>query len=75
VRSGVRSTIATLWRVNDQASAVLMGRFYQELAKIEQTKISKAEALRRAQLSLLKDPVYKGQPYYWAPYLLIGNWT
>jgi CHAT domain-containing protein len=75
VRSGARSTIATLWRVNDQASAVLMGRFYEELAKIEQTKISKAEALRRAQLSLLNDPAYKGQPYYWAPYLLIGNWT
>jgi CHAT domain-containing protein len=75
VRSGARSTVATLWRVNDQASAVLMGRFYEELSKIGTTKISKAEALRRAQLSLLRDPAYRQQPYYWAPYLLIGNWT
>jgi CHAT domain-containing protein len=75
VRSGARSTVATLWRVNDEASAVLMGRFYEELSKIGTTKISKAEALRRAQLSLLRDPAYRQQPYYWAPYLLIGNWT
>ncbi|NJM48043.1 MAG: CHAT domain-containing protein [Alkalinema sp. RU_4_3] len=75
VRSGARSTVATLWRVNDEASAVLMGRFYEELSKISTTKISKAEALRRAQLSVLRDPAYRQQPYYWAPYLLIGNWT
>jgi CHAT domain-containing protein/predicted Zn-dependent protease len=75
VRSGARSTVATLWRVNDQASAVLMGRFYEELSKIGTTKISKAEALRRAQLSVLRDPAYRQQPYFWAPYLLIGNWT
>jgi CHAT domain-containing protein len=75
VRSGARSTVATLWRVNDEASATLIGQFYDQLAHINQTGISKAEALRRAQLAILKDPNYRQQPYYWAAYVLIGNWT
>ncbi|MCU0550548.1 MAG: CHAT domain-containing protein [Leptolyngbya sp. Prado105] len=75
VQSGARSTVATLWRVNDEASAKLMEVFYAELAKINQTGISKAEALRRAQLAILKDPTYEQQPFFWAPYILIGNWT
>ncbi|MBP5972999.1 CHAT domain-containing protein [Brasilonema sp. CT11] len=75
VRSGARSTVATLWRVNDEASATLIGQFYDQLAQISKTGISKAEALRRAQLAILKDPNYRQQPYYWAAYVLIGNWT
>jgi len=35
--------------------------------------ISKAEALRQAQLSLMKQDAYK-HPYYWAPVVLIGDW-
>ncbi|WP_348251617.1 MULTISPECIES: CHAT domain-containing protein [Leptolyngbya] len=75
VQSGARSTVATLWRVNDEASAKLMEVFYAELAKINQTGISKAEALRRAQLAILNDEKYEQQPFFWAPYILIGNWT
>ncbi|MBW4595747.1 MAG: CHAT domain-containing protein [Brasilonema angustatum HA4187-MV1] len=75
VRSGARSTVATLWRVNDEASATLIGQFYDQLAHISKTGISKAEALRRAQLAILKDRNYRQQPYYWAAYVLIGNWT
>lgn len=75
VQSGARSTIATLWRVNDEASAKLMEVFYGELAKVNQTGISKAEALRRAQIAILKDQKYDQQPFYWAAYILIGNWT
>jgi CHAT domain-containing protein len=74
VRSGARSTIATLWRVNDALSATLMGNFYNELANIKSTGISKAEALRRAQLSIINNPEYRNQLAYWAPYILIGNW-
>ncbi len=70
VRAGARSTLATLWFVSDAATAELMTRFYQEL---EDTTISKAEALRRAQVALLKDSKYQ-QPIYWAPYVLVGNW-
>ncbi|ARV63018.1 hypothetical protein BZZ01_14080 [Nostocales cyanobacterium HT-58-2] len=75
VRSGARSTVATLWRVNDEASATLIGQFYDQLAQVKKTGISKAEALRRAQLAILKDPNYREQPYFWAAYVLIGNWT
>ncbi|NJM49013.1 MAG: CHAT domain-containing protein, partial [Alkalinema sp. RU_4_3] len=35
--------------------------------------ISRAEALRQAQLSLLKNPQYQ-LPLFWSPYVLIGNW-
>ncbi len=75
VRSGARSTVASLWAINDQATATLMGKFYSELAQLNQTGISKAEALRRAQLSILNDPQYQKQPYFWAAFVLIGNWT
>jgi CHAT domain-containing protein len=69
VRSGARSTIATLWLVNDAATGSLMAQFYRELG---QTGVSKAEALRRAQVTLLKGR-YKN-PYFWAPFVLVGNW-
>ena len=75
VRSGARSTVATLWRVNDQASSDLMKKFYSELAQIQKTKISRAEALRRAQLSILQDPKYRKEPFFWAAYILLGNWS
>lgn len=70
VRAGANSTLATLWSVNDEATANLMRYFYQHLSN---TKEGKAEALRRAQLALLKDPQYE-HPVYWAPYILVGNW-
>ena len=70
VRAGARSTLATLWFVSDAATAELMTRFYQELSN---PTISKAEALRRAQVALLKDSRYQ-QPTLWAPYVLVGNW-
>ena len=70
VKAGARSTLATLWFVSDEATAALMNRFYQELSD---TTISKAEALRRAQVALLKDSRYE-KPILWAPYVLVGNW-
>ncbi|WP_242046882.1 MULTISPECIES: CHAT domain-containing protein [Fischerella] len=68
VRAGARSTLATLWQVSDRSTAEVMGQFYQELTNPEMTK---AEALHQAQLALFKR--YKA-PYYWAPYVLVGNW-
>ncbi|NEP01406.1 MAG: CHAT domain-containing protein [Symploca sp. SIO2E9] len=70
VRAGARSTLATLWLVDDRATAELMIRFYRELTD---TRISKAEALRRAQVALLKDKYYQ-HPRLWAPFVLVGNW-
>ncbi|MEL6462055.1 MAG: CHAT domain-containing protein [Cyanobacteria bacterium J06621_15] len=74
VRSGARSTIATLWRVNDEVSASLISQFYEQLATADKTGISKAEALRQAQLKILKNPNYQA-PYFWGAYVLLGNWT
>ncbi len=68
VRAGARSTVATLWSVNDESTAQLMTKFYQELAN---TSLSKAEALRQAQINILTK--YEA-PYFWAPYILVGNW-
>ncbi|MBD2446991.1 CHAT domain-containing protein [Nostoc sp. FACHB-152] len=70
IRAGASSTLATLWSVNDEATSTLMDQFYKEL---QQPKKMKAEALRNAQLALLKDPLYN-HPVYWSPYVLVGNW-
>ncbi|WP_242018278.1 CHAT domain-containing protein [Pseudanabaena sp. FACHB-1998] len=70
VRSGARSTIASLWSVEDGATATLMENFYQELSIAGTTK---ADALRRAQMSLLKNTQFT-HPFYWAPFVLVGNW-
>jgi CHAT domain-containing protein/Flp pilus assembly protein TadD len=70
VRSGARSTLATLWSVNDRSTASLMVEFYRELG---QPGVTKAQALHSAQLALLKQPQYE-HPYYWAPFILLGNW-
>ncbi|MEO0708907.1 MAG: CHAT domain-containing protein [Cyanobacteria bacterium J06649_5] len=71
IRSGARSTLATLWQVNDDSTAILMKQFYQQL--LETPSMTKAEALRAAQLSLLKQPQYQ-HPFYWSPFVLVGNW-
>lgn len=71
VRAGARSTMASLWSVSDEATSELMALFYQELANPE---VTKAEALRRAQMSILQNPKYRGHPYFWAPFILVGNW-
>lgn len=70
VRSGARSTMATLWSVRDQSTADLMSEFYQQLAKSDN---SKSEALRQAQLYLMNKDQYN-HPFYWAPFVLVGNW-
>jgi CHAT domain-containing protein len=70
VRAGARSTVASLWQIDDESTALFVGEFYREL---KSGKITKAEALRRAQLKLLQHPNYNA-PGFWAAYVLIGNW-
>jgi len=69
VQAGVRSTLGTLWNVDDRSTAELMKRFYQELLKPD---VTKAEALRRAQLPLLEQEGY--YPFHWSPYVVVGSW-
>jgi CHAT domain-containing protein len=70
MRAGTRSTLASLWVVSDEATAWLMTAFYEELAKNQATK---AEALRHAQLTILQDKEF-AHPYYWASFVMVGNW-
>ncbi len=70
IRSGARSTLATLWAVNDESTAALMTQFYQALSNAD---LSKAEALRLAQIKILQTPEFS-HPFYWSPFVLIGNW-
>ncbi|MEP7342042.1 MAG: CHAT domain-containing protein, partial [Acidobacteriota bacterium] len=105
-RQGAKAVVATLWSVADESTAALMKRFYQ--LRNAGAGMSKVEALRQAQLTLLrgeelgtqtasrrtpevqlgppgtvrKSPAASprdsqapyAHPYYWAPFILIGNW-
>lgn len=81
-QTGARAAIATLWSVDDGGTQALMNAFYTIMA---QGKTTKAEALRQAQIALItgkyatinnKQPQISenlNHPFYWAPFILIGN--
>ena len=98
-RQGAKAVVATLWAVADESTALLMREFYR--LRMSDPALTKAEALRRAQLGLLtgqirgnssadrgakvnrgvegrpfdQDPQRPyAHPYFWAPFLLMGNW-
>jgi CHAT domain-containing protein len=71
VKAGARSALATLWDINDRVSADLVAAFYRELK--ESSSVSRATALRHAQMKILTDPRYE-HPGFWSPFLLINNW-
>jgi CHAT domain-containing protein len=62
--------VATLWKVDDAASAALMVRFYKEMFTNGKRP---AAALRDAQIELSKERRWKS-PYYWAGFVLQGEW-
>lgn len=86
--AGTPSVVASLWKVDDSSTTVLMGSFYRNLKTM-----SKVEALRQAQLELIRGQTrsdsLKGQrsvmkkpevpegkfshPYFWAPFILVGE--
>lgn len=72
VRAGARSTLASLWSVSDVSTTQLMAGFYRNLS--QSPVISKAEALRQAQLDLLQNGSY-AHPFFWSPFILLGNWA
>jgi CHAT domain-containing protein/tetratricopeptide (TPR) repeat protein len=65
--AGARSVGASLWRVEDVSTARLMGAFYREYVR----GVPKVEALRRAQVELLRDKPH-ADPYYWSCFVLMG---
>ena len=71
VKAGVKSAVATLWYVDDQATSLAIRELYRQLKKDNMTK---AKALQNAQRMLLNKRQY-WHPIYWAPFLLIGNWS
>ncbi|HEY1579317.1 MAG TPA: tetratricopeptide repeat protein [Terracidiphilus sp.] len=95
---GAKAVISSLWEVNDASTGVLMADFYRRWVN-GGGKVTKAEALREAQLDLLQGrlasqagaqnrginaddkepsaasgPADYSHPYYWAPFVLMGNW-
>jgi CHAT domain-containing protein len=71
VKAGARSAFASLWFVNDEAAAKLVGEFYSRLTGGHAG--GKALALQEAQKTMLRQDRFK-HPCYWAPFLIIGNW-
>jgi CHAT domain-containing protein len=71
VLAGVKSTLASLWSVNDAATAKLVTQFYKYW---HNERFSKARALQKAQQELIALGKKYAHPYYWAPFILSGNW-
>lgn len=73
IRAGARTTLASLWQINDASTAEFMIRFYQELNR---GQITKAEALRNTQLAFLQQSTDRdyNRPYHWSAFILVGNW-
>ena len=71
LKSGARSTVGTLWSVSDESTALLINEMYQQIATAPKNK---AQILREAQLKLIRSEQFN-HPFYWAPFVLVGNWT
>lgn len=77
LKSGARSTLGTLWSVSDESTTLLIEQVYKQMALAKLNEVvapqNKAQILRQAQLELIKSEQFN-HPYYWAPFLLVGNW-
>jgi CHAT domain-containing protein len=71
LQAGAKSAIASLWQVDDRATAELIGQFYQNLSQ----GMGRAKALQTTQKSwLAAHPDVQQHPGYWAALMLVGNW-
>jgi len=69
--AGAPRVVASLWQVDDAASAQLMKSFYRGML---QEHLTPAAALRRAQIEMMKKKPWQA-PYYWAAFVLQGEWS
>jgi len=70
IHAGTPSVVASLWKVSDEATVEMMRSFYRNLQTMP-----KAEALQQAQLGLAKSSaMISSHPYFWAPFILVGDW-
>ncbi len=67
--AGAHTLVASLWAVYDTSTADIMDDFYTELRK----GLPKVEALQHAQIAILHNPKYSS-PYFWAPFIMLGDW-
>ena len=72
VRGGARSTLATLWTVSDESTALAMKNFYQQLTQ-SQVPMTKTKALRQSQLDLIHSTRFN-HPYYWSVKIVLRDW-
>ena len=78
--AGCPTTVVSQWKVDSSSTAVLMIEFHRHLTRRQLTSknlaksatASKAQALQRAALSLLKDKRYS-HPFYWAGFIVVGD--
>jgi CHAT domain-containing protein len=68
--TGAARVVASLWKVGDEATPELMKRFYR---RILQDRKSAAAALRAAQVEMWHQIQWYA-PYYWAAFVLQGEW-
>ena len=68
-KAGAKNAIASLWKIDDAGTQALMAAFYKEL---QTGDISVTEALRRAQVSLIRSKEFN-HPNYWSAFFAIGN--
>jgi CHAT domain-containing protein/tetratricopeptide (TPR) repeat protein len=70
IYAGAPSVVASLWKVSDDSTVAMMRSFYGNLQTMP-----KAEALQKAQLALAKsNAMTSSNPYFWAPFILVGDW-
>jgi CHAT domain-containing protein len=70
--AGARATVSTHWKVSSRGSADLMISFHEALRTREAGPLRKAEALRDAQLRLMRVPRYR-HPFYWGAFVMLGD--
>ena len=68
--AGAARVVVSLWSVDDEATSELMSRFYSRMIR---DGLPAAAALRAAQIQLLKQPKWQA-PYFWAAFVLQGEW-